>query len=194
MKTHIKLMIGLPLLAGMIFLAGCVVVSVYPYYTAKDLITDKALVGTWAEADETNALEKHWQFSATNGQAYVLSVREGDETTEFKARLFRLKDRRFIDAEPVQRQGEFIPPHYLLQVHQLNARELQMSVMDQEWLKQQLQQNPSSIAHLWVDSDSGSKPNGRLVLTADTAKLQAFVLKHAADTNAFVKAFKLIRQ
>jgi hypothetical protein len=187
-------MIGLPLLAGMVFLAGCVVLSVYPYYTTKDIITDKALVGTWAEEDETNVLEQNWQFSATNGQVYVLVVRESEETTEFKARLFKLKDRRFIDAEPVQREGNFIPPHYLLQVHQLNAKELQMSVMDQEWLKQHLQQNPSSIAHLWLDPDSASKPTGRLVLTADTEKLQAFVLKYAADTNAFVKAFKMIRQ
>jgi hypothetical protein len=194
MKTPIKLVIGLPLLAGLVFLAGCVVVSVYPYYTTKDIVTDKALVGTWAEEGETNVLEKHWQFSATNGQAYVLIVREGEETTEFTARLFKLKNGRFIDAEPVKREGDFIPPHYLLQVHQLNAKELQMSVMDHEWLKQHLQQNPSSIAHLWLDPEAGSQSTGRLVLTADTAKLQSFVLKYAADTNAFVKVFKMVRR
>ena len=187
-------MIGLPLVAGLLFLAGCVVTSVYPYYTAKDIVTDDALAGIWVNDDETNVLEKHWQFSPTTAQSYTLVVREGDETNEFKAHLFKLKDRRFIDAEPVKREDDFIPPHYLLQVHQLDAKELRLSVMDHAWLEKHLKQDPSSISHLWVDRDAASRSNGRLVLTADTVKLQAFVLKYAADTNAFVEAFKMVRR
>ncbi len=52
MKTTIKIMTGLALTT---LLAGCVVTSVYPFYTAKDVQFDPALVGSWAEAGSTNA-------------------------------------------------------------------------------------------------------------------------------------------
>ena len=42
MKNTPKITTGLALIA---FLAGCVVTSVYPYYTPKDLLFDPALVG-----------------------------------------------------------------------------------------------------------------------------------------------------
>lgn len=194
MKTSFKFSLGLPLLAVLFLLAGCVVTSVYPYFTAKDVIFDEALVGTWADAETANAGENNWQFARTNGQGYTLLIRDGDETNEFKAHLFKLKDRRFIDAEPVKRVDDFIPPHYLLQVHRLDAKGLEMTFMSRKWLEELLKQEPEAIPHLWVDRDEAGQKSGDLVLTADTPKLQAFVLKYAADTNAFAGTFTMARQ
>lgn len=194
MKTQLKYSIGLPLVAGLLMLAGCVVTSVYPYFTAKDIVFDSALVGKWTEKQKEHSSDEYWQFSKTNGMAYILTVRDGEDVTEFKAHLFQLKNRRFIDAEPTKREGDFIPPHYLLQVHRFTTNELEMSVINYEWLEELVTRKPSAIAHHWVDRDEAKKEKGTLVLTADTAKLQAFVLKYAADTNAFAEPFKMIRQ
>lgn len=183
-----------PALAACLLLAGCVVTSVYPYFTAKDVVIDPALAGTWAETDESGPAKEHWEFARTNGQAYTLVVRQADETNQFKAHLFELKGRRFIDAEPWERPEDFIPPHYLLQVHRLDDKGLEMSIMSQKWLENLLDAKPKAIAHLWIDRDPAAQKQGRVVLTADTASLQAFVLKHAADTNAFATVFKMVRR
>lgn len=183
-----------PALAACLLLAGCVVTSVYPYFTAKDVVVDPALVGTWAELDQSDPGNQHWEFARTNGQAYTLLIRQADETNQFKAHLFELRGRRFMDAEPWERPEDFIPPHYLFQVHRLDAKGLEMSIMSQKWLENLLEAKPKAIAHLWIDRDADDRKQGRLVLTADTASLQAFVLKHAADTNAFATLFKLVRR
>jgi hypothetical protein len=175
-------------------LAGCVVTSVYPFFTAKDVVVDRALVGTWADADESTSPEQYWEFAPTNGQAYALLVRGRSATNRFKAHLFELGGRRFIDAEPFERPEDFIPPHYLLQVHRLDANRLEMSSMSQKWLEKLLRAEPKAIAHHWVDGEPGTQEEGKAVLTADTASLQAFVLRYAADTNAFAAVFKMARQ
>jgi len=194
MKTSSKILLGLPVLGALLLLGGCVVTSVYPYFLPGDVVVEDALVGVWAKPGETNVAEQHWEFSRTEGKAYTLALREGEDTTQFKAHLFKLKQWRFIDAEPVEREGDFIPPHYLLQVHQLGARQFKMSIMDYKWLTALVEEEPSAIAHVWVDRDKSKDESGRLVLTADTAKLQAFVLKYAADTNAFSDPFEMVRQ
>jgi hypothetical protein len=191
MKKLLNLILGAAVIGSLLVLAGCVVTSVHPYYTDKDIISDPALVGRWAEADAENPETKHWQFEAGDGQGYKLFVQEGSERTEYAAHLFQLKGRRFIDALPVRDGGDFIPPHYLLHVTKLNASDLELSVMDYEWIEKLVKEKPKAIRHVWVE-ESGGKT--RLVLTADTAELQAFVLKHIADTNAFEAVFSMRRR
>jgi len=195
MKKHFKLTLGLVFGGGLLILAGCVVTSVYPYYTAKDVVFDQALIGTWVEAGETNAAEKNWQFTQpSKDQAYTLVVQDGEEKTEFTAHLFKLDGRRFIDALPVKRTDDFIPPHYLLQVARLNDTTLEMSIMNYRWLEELLDKDPGAIRHIWIDRESGGQKQGKLSLCANTAELQKFILQHAADTNAFSEPFKLNRR
>lgn len=189
MKTHLKSFLGAVLIGSLLVLVGCVVTSVYPYYTAKDVVKNPALAGQWAEVGETNVAAKHWQFEAGDGQGYWLFV--GDEQTEYLAHLFQLKGKRFIDAKPTREGGHFIPPHYLLRVTRLDESNLELSLMDYEWLKTLVKEKPKAIRHVWV-ADSGD--DTRLVLTANTAELQAFVLKYLANTNAFKPAFAMRRQ
>lgn len=181
-------------IAALLLLAGCVVTSVYPYFTAKDLISNEALVGKWAEADESNVAENHWVFSRTNGLAYTLTVRDGPQATEFKAHLFELKGRRYIDAEPIRREDHFIPAHYVLQVKRLDDSRLELCALDYKWLTSLLEKKPKALAHHWVDREAGTNSGGQLVLTAETAALQAFIAKHAGDTNAFPVVYELVRQ
>ena len=115
-KSNLKLTTGLALLT---FLAGCVVTSVYPFYTAKDLVFDPALVGAWAEAGTTNAANEHWRFEKADGQAYKLTVHEKEKHTEFDTHLFKLKGRLYLDLYPRERPENSLPVHYLIKIIRL---------------------------------------------------------------------------
>jgi len=195
MNKYLKVTLGLAFGGGLVVLAGCVVTSVYPYYNSKDVVFDQALVGTWVVEGETNAAAKNWQFKQqSKDQAYTLVVQDGEERTEFTAHLFKLEGHRFLDALPLKREDDFIPPHYLLQVRRLHDSVLVMCIMDYRWLEELVEKDSTAIRHLWIDRESGGQEKGKLVLTANTAELQKFILKYAADTNAFSEPFKMNRQ
>ncbi|HEU5070746.1 MAG TPA: hypothetical protein VFV96_10100 [Verrucomicrobiae bacterium] len=194
MKPNLKTIAYGLLATSLVALVGCVVTSVYPYYTAKDVVSDPALIGTWAEAGETNAAEKNWQFAAGPDQSYLLTVRDTAEKTGFTAHLFALPGRRYLDALPTKREDDFIPPHYLLAVSRLDGTALELSLLSYGWLQELVKTNPAAIRHVWVDRDAQQPDSGKLVLTADTAELQRFILQYRDDTNAFAETLKLVRQ
>lgn len=194
MKPNLKKITYGLLATSLVALVGCVVTSVYPFYTASDVVSDPALVGTWAEAGETNVAEKNWQFAAGQGQAYQLTVRDTAEKTGFTAHLFSLHGRRYLDVLPAKREDDFIPPHYLLAVSRLDGAALELSLMNYDWLKELVKTNPAAIRHVWVDREAQQPDSGKLVLTADTAELQRFILEHRDNTNAFAETLKLVRQ
>lgn len=64
---------------------------------------------------------------------------------------------------------------------------LEMAALNCEWLGILLEQNPKAIRHQVVQG-GGYK---RLVLTADTAELQRFVVKHLKTEAAWVDGLEL---
>jgi hypothetical protein len=181
MRTTSQITAGLAL---MTLLAGCIVTSVYPYYTAKDVLFNSALVGSWAKAGSTNAANEHWQFAKLEGQAYLLTVQEEEKRTEFDARLFQLKGRLFLDCCPRERPDYSLPPHYLLRVTRIEPT-LELKGLDYDWLKKLLEKDPKVLRHLLVPKRIGESGEGNLVLTADTPTLQRFVLKHDHTKGAY---------
>jgi len=192
MKLNYKSFLGISLLGALLLVGGCVLTSVYPYYMAKDVVFDAKLAGRWADADKPDKTDEFWEFSwvATNS-AYTLVVHNGDKQTEFTARLFRLKQWTFIDALPTAECGEFVPPHYLLKVMHFEPT-LKLAALDYKWVDNLLDEKPGALRHLRVGEDE--KTSGRLVLTANTAELQKFILKHVADTNAFPEVYNFSRR
>ena len=174
-------------------LAGCVLTSVYPYYTAKDLIFEPKLTGRWADLNKPGATNEFWEFArpGTNA-AYTLTVQDGDKPTTYRAHLFRLKDWTFLDVLPTE-AGDSVPPHYLLKVTQFEPT-LKMAVLDYKWVSELLAKQPGALRHLLVEGEPGESDGGRLVITADTVVLQKFILKHAGDTNAFPESMNFVRQ
>lgn len=181
MKTTIRIMTGLALVT---FLAGCIVTSVYPWYTAKDVVFNSALIGAWADAGSTNAVNEHWQFSKLEGQAYLLSVQDKEKRTEFDARLFQLKGRLFLDCSPRERPDYSLPPHYLLRVTRIEPT-LELKGLNYDWLKKLLAKDPKALRHLIAPKKVGESGEGDLILTADTPALQKFILKHEHTKGAF---------
>lgn len=178
MKRILCLSVGL----GLALLTGCVTMSVYPFYTDKDLTYDPTLVGVWADASTTNASGETWTFERDEGAGYLLKVKEDDKVTEFDARLFKLKGQLFLDCLVRKREDYMLPCHILLRVDSLQSR-LQMRLLDYEWLGELIEKQPKAIRHALVP---GKKSDDQmLVLTADTAALQKFVLKHLATQEAW---------
>jgi hypothetical protein len=63
-----------------------------------------------------------------------------------------------------------VPAHTFLAVGDIGEK-LQLAVMDPQWTEEYLDSHPDALAHARTDDD-------RIVLTAGTSDLQAFVSSH----------------
>lgn len=185
MKRLLTLTSGLALL----LLTGCITLSVYPYYTSKDVIFDSALLGDWIEEGETNAYGQVWTFEKINERAYRFTVSGTDkEKFEFDAHLFKLKGHTFLDCLRRDREPDdfTVPGHFLLRVDRLQPM-LEVHALDYEWLDELIEKNPKAIRHALIPkAGANGNESEDLVLTASTAELQKFILKHVQDEDAWV--------
>jgi hypothetical protein len=177
------------LAAAVLLLAGCVP-SLHPFYTAQDLAFDPRLLGTWSPREEK---KETWVFSAHEPDAYRLVYTDDKgRAGRFQVRLFRLQGRTFLDLYPEDPPGEpndyyklhLLRAHTFLLVNSLEPK-LSFTAMSPSWLDKHLKANPRAIAH--------ERTGGGVVLTADTAALQAFVLAHLDAKDAFGKPAELER-
>ncbi len=176
-----------------VLLAGCVVTSVYPYYQAKDVTFDPALLGIWSDPANTNATKETWTFEKLGAQNYTLMIRDDNKTNAFDAQLFTLGDAKFLDLLPRERQEYQTPSHLLLHVAQLHPQ-LELRLLNYGWLSKLVEEKPKTIRHVIVPKENGSAEAGLLTLTADTAELQKFIRKQLQNTNAWVEPMVLKKQ
>ena len=162
-------------------LAGCIVLSVYPFYTPKDLIFDPGLTGRWAKTTATN---EFWQFSDMGGEFHLLTTTDAQDTNCLEAHLFRLKQYQFLDLLTTQRDQFQMPVHLIAKAARKDGS-LSLQFLDYGWLSGLLETNPAVLRHLVVPEKPGDTNDAMVFLTAETKDLQKFLLKHAADTNAF---------
>ena len=180
MKRILSLTGGLAL----VLLTGCVTLSVYPYYTAKDVSFDPALLGIWVDPDNTNADRQTWSFDKVNDQTYRLTVTDKDEKTEFDARLFKLKGHTFLDCLPRDYKDFSTPCHVLLRIERTQPA-LETRLLSYEWIENLIEKEPKAIRHSLIP-EAGKKGDDAkgFVLTADTTELQKFILKHIQTKEA----------
>lgn len=183
MKTKILKLLAAA--AALSLLGGCVVLSVYPFYTPRDLIFDPGLTGRWVETSSTNTF---WQFEGVDEKFYLLDTTDDESTNVFEANLFQLKKYRFLDLLTTNRD-EFtrfeIPVHLICKVEN-DGTNLSMHFLDYGWLAGLLTNNPTPLRHIVIPEQPGTTTNGNMLyLTAETKDLQNFLLKYAEDTNAF---------
>lgn len=173
-----------PRLAGVLVmvlpLAACVP-TLHPLYTDADVIFEPELVGVWAEEGESGT----WRFEKAGERTYrlVMTDHNGRPGT-FTARLVRVTGLMFLDLEPEEPALDandfyklhLVRAHSFILVEQIMPA-LRMAMMDPDWLKRYVRENPAAIRHEVVGDT--------VVLTAATPELQAFVLQHVTTTNAF---------
>lgn len=180
-RTTLHLKFAAPIaLAALLFLTGCVVTSVYPFYHAKDVLFDPALLGEWAQADKADG--DIWTFEKIDDRTYKLTIPEGaDDKIEFTARLFKLREQLFLDCLPRKHEEGNVPAHYLLRLDALSPQ-LQMRTLNYDWLETLVKKHPRAIRHI---IGTGGGDGGDVVLTADTAELQRFIGKQLKNTEAW---------
>ncbi|KPK45015.1 MAG: hypothetical protein AMJ65_01255 [Phycisphaerae bacterium SG8_4] len=183
-------------------LGGCVpVISLHPLYTKEDVVFDKKLLGTWV--DDPNEPETTWQFKSIDKpeNAYKLIFTDEDGLKgSFVAHLVKLQDKLFLDVYPSDLPWEpqdpnevewphniyfLIPAHAFMRIDSAGPR-LKMRLMLESQLKELLEEDPDAIERVVIED--------RLILTASTKKLQAFVLKYADSDKVFTGEIVLERK
>jgi hypothetical protein len=181
------------ILGATALLCSCIP-SVNPFYTARDIVFDPRLLGTWQEKDKTDKPDV-WKFESTTNNVYQLTVTEKDDKQgKFDAHLFKLKEEYFLDLIPsdceyATNQADLVaasmfPGHLLVRVSQIEP-ELKMAFFDFDWLQKFLEKHPKALAH--------HQEGDRLVLTAGTRELQKFVLQHLGEGELFEKPGDMVR-
>jgi hypothetical protein len=187
-----KLRILLPLLASMLVFTGCLVTSVYPFYAQKDVLFEPSLLGNWL--DSSNA-DEHWKFETNGPNAYRMTYTTRTATNVMQATFFKLQSHAFLDLSNSEINDDTQPPpipsHFLFRINQTTPI-LKMAAMDYEWLVGTLTNTPGALRHHWAQMGDDPEKK-RLVLTADTAELQRFVLKQLNNTNAWDTPGELTR-
>ncbi|HEY2859830.1 MAG TPA: hypothetical protein VGJ21_15520 [Terracidiphilus sp.] len=174
-------------------LTGCIVTSVHPFYTAKDVTYDPALLGQWTN---TQATDQRWTFEKQGENSYQLtyfSGTAGEKTNVVRACLFKVSGASFLDFIALDGPCEVMPPpipsHFVLRVYQV-APTLKMAALNNDWLRNVLDKDPKLIRHEML----GEKDDRQVVLTAETAELQDFLRKHLQTDDAWKDPFDLKRQ
>jgi hypothetical protein len=183
MKTSI-------ILAGAaIILSGCIVTSVCPFYTQKDLVTEPAVLGSWTNPKNHG---ETWQFEQTTKFAYRLTLVEPSKTTVMETHSLKLGGQLFLDLFSLEQDYHVIPAHYLLKVDQTSPL-LRLSELNEAWVKSFLTNKPTALPYHIIENPDNPSAN-RIVLTGDTSELQSFVLRHLKTPGAWKDAFELRRE
>jgi hypothetical protein len=182
--------------------SGCVpVISLHPLFTEEDTVFEKKLLGTWI--DDANGPHTTWQFGDINEpkNAYkLIFTDEEGKKGSFVARLVKLQDKLFMDVYPSEMPSDvndpaktawpynaffLIPAHTFLKINSIEPT-LKMQLTLESETKDLLTQEPEAVKHTFVGD--------RLVLTASTKELRAFVLKYADDKRLFTGDVALVRK
>jgi hypothetical protein len=157
-----------------LLLTGCLAISVYPFYSEKDVAFEAALLGHWTKTTDS---KEQWTFDKKGEKAYQLTYTDGEKKYVMDAHPFRLKGELFLDLFNPDGPNDIMPPpvptHLLMRVFQLTPT-LRMAALDYEWLSKLLEKDPAAVRHHLVVTDEKAQ-NPQIVLTADTPELQKFI-------------------
>jgi hypothetical protein len=174
-------------------LGGCVpVLSLNSLYTEENVVFDQKLLGTWV--DDPNSPEVTWEFERLEepNNAYKLVFSDKDDKKgSFIVHLVKLQNRLFLDVYPGELPWEpddpnevkwlynsffLIPAHTFMRIDSIEPQ-LKMRLTDDDEMAELLKEDPNAVKHISIED--------RLILTASTKELQAFVLKYAGDRRVF---------
>ncbi len=171
------------LLCGIWFAAGCVS-SINPLYTKETSVRDAAIEGIWFLCDENpiDGSKRRESLSILpicdrnpplkeDVVGYTIAVDTLRSSEAFDAKLVELGGRRFLDVYSLEdlANPNSIPVHNILLITVADD-ELTVAALDPSKLEQVIK---AGEPHLSV-----ARVGRRLVLTASTAELQAFLATH----------------
>ena len=197
------------IIMGML-VSSCVLSSLFPLYTEKDLRTDDGLIGKW-QVGEENGGKDYWviekldtinksegfpgtpsEWSEYNtGKTYRLVAVQDSIEQEFALHLLELNGIRYVDLYPINVEvshgflaWHMVPTHIFGRI-EIYENQLITSFFDQDFFVKLIEQNKIRISHIDM--------NGRELVTAETDELQKFAKKYADQSQAFQKPDTLPR-
>jgi len=197
-----------------ILMSGCVpVVSLQPLFTTETVVYDPQLLGTWTG---DGGDDMAWEFAAlepaatdqlpdalkgVSPKAYRLNIHQKDSLKgAFVAAMVKLQGQLYLDifpdklpsgnTDPEQEKLPFnafltLPAHTFIKID-LAENQLTMQLTEDEKLQTLLDVEPKAISSTSVDE--------KLILTASTKELQAFVTKYSNDERLFDNTVTLTRK
>jgi len=196
-------------------LGGCIpVLSLQPLFTKETLVFEEQLLGVWA--DDANDPDSTWRFARVEQAAaerlpdvlkadyekvYRLRIRdEENHTGSFIAALVKLNGKLFLDVFPdtfpsgqedVEEMEKFYNAFFFVRGHtfiKVDAigPELKMRLTNDDKLQELIDDEPHAVPSAAADD--------RIILTASTEDLQAFVVKYGDDERVFADEVILKRQ
>lgn len=158
-------------------LTGCDSISfLYPIYEKQDLANDIDLSGDWIGDGK-----ERWRFTRNSGGPYKLEYLEKNETLTFEANLVRISNQLYLDLATTP-EGTAIRGHAVARVAE-TPDTLQLAWFDFNWLAERLEKDRA----LAYERPCTGKNKRCYVITASTADLQNFLMRHALDSGAFEK-------
>ena len=141
--------------------------ALQPFFTSSDLYEDPALEGRWVNDEET------WEFLRTGDGRYRVAQCDPECKDEVSGTLFRLGGQLFLDIQEKQRFSSGVFPHGVIRLR-VSGDAVEVTPMDEDSLREGLEQKRFALSYVAVEEK-------RLLLTAPTAKLQQFLMRHALD-------------
>lgn len=193
-----------------LLVSSCILSSLFPLYTEKDLRTDDRIVGKWLiiEEDRQNdywiiekvdtanlgggflGLSGIWSEYKT-GKTYRLVAVQDSIQQEFALHLLELYGTEYLDFYPVNYEvshdflgWHMVPVHNFAKV-EIHKDQLVLHFFDPDFFIKLIEQNKIRISHVDLD--------GRQLITAETDELQKFIKKYGHESQAYEEADTLPR-
>jgi hypothetical protein len=196
MKPRTLILIGM-----LALMAGSCIPSLFPLYTAEDLVIDDHLEGTWDGGENGTWVIERLEYTPDRGffspdwsppgdkKSYrlkVIEVSEGDTLeAEFIVHMFVLAGQHYLNYYPVDYELD----HDFLAWHMVEANNfskvwitedsISLGFFDPSYLEELIDENRIKISH--VRHDNG------ILLTARTKELQKFVIKYGDEKDAILE-------
>lgn len=167
-------------------LGGCVY-SIHPLNDGAPVTVESALPGTWVAQDKDGKQESMTIREVK--QAYEVDYAEPDSgrVYRYEANLVRIDDILFADAllkgdvkpdgKLVEVPGGAVALHVFVKVS-LEGDTLRLALLDQDWVRKQLEDKKIVVAHEDFDEDT-------TILTAPPPQLREFLKGIATTKEAF---------
>lgn len=175
-----------------LFLSGCGVISTNPVYTAKDVLYDDALVGTWQTRDELffGRIEvSRWAPADDSYRIVVMDQNDKKQLGVVRAYLFKMDDQRYLSLEVEEPLPSGTPPtkriSYTTLAYDQSDGKVKLRALTSGWLYSKLLGDPAAIKHETVRGDKPDETFRYYRLTATTEELRAFYQSQLSDRDAW---------
>lgn len=163
--------------SAVLFLAGCIVPSLHPLFTDKEIVFEPELIGSWEQNDtEKPAI---WIFDKLGENYYQLTINDGESSDKFVVHLVQLENFFFLDFYPkdLPNAGFVIPVHIFYKIW-FEENSFRIAILNKDWFEDMIKKGEIDIAYERLEGDE-------IIFTASTKELQEFVLEYAEEGTAF---------